>query len=215
MWQFTIWNRRQKSVFCVLKTKVSAEDKASGKVQQITITSEKGRLSDEDIERMVKEAEQFVEQDRQDRYGHVVDIFQSLQHPFFFVSYHVALSQYIILLLIVLSADSAGNCLVVRVGRYSRLGTKRCQRVVGAQNSFSVPGAMWGSSRCRFHPWDYNVKGARDVQPNRHGLGCTVSTFFAATRSYRAPMNASQLMTELWNALHWHVVDLLGVFVFY
>eukprot|EP00903_Cladosiphon_okamuranus_P013268 g12372.t1 len=46
---------------------VSAEDKASGKVQQITITSEKGRLSDEDIERMVKEAEEFAEQDRQDR----------------------------------------------------------------------------------------------------------------------------------------------------
>lgn len=47
--------------------KVSAEDKASGKVQQITITSEKGRLSDEDIERMVKEAEDFAEQDRQAR----------------------------------------------------------------------------------------------------------------------------------------------------
>ncbi|CAM9369967.1 unnamed protein product [Pylaiella littoralis] len=46
---------------------VSAEDKASGKLQQITITSEKGRLSDEDIERMVKEAEEFAEQDRQDR----------------------------------------------------------------------------------------------------------------------------------------------------
>lgn len=47
--------------------KVSAEDKASGKVQKITITSEKGRLSDEDIERMVKEAEDFAEQDRQAR----------------------------------------------------------------------------------------------------------------------------------------------------
>ncbi|CAM9783123.1 unnamed protein product [Ascophyllum nodosum] len=46
---------------------VSAEDKASGKVQQITITSEKGRLSDEEIERMVQEAEQFAEQDRRDR----------------------------------------------------------------------------------------------------------------------------------------------------
>ncbi|CAN0487717.1 unnamed protein product [Ectocarpus sp. 8 AP-2014] len=46
---------------------VSAEDKASGKVQQITITSEKGRLSDEEIERMVKEAEDFAEQDRRDR----------------------------------------------------------------------------------------------------------------------------------------------------
>ncbi|CAM9412096.1 unnamed protein product [Choristocarpus tenellus] len=46
---------------------VSAEDKASGKVQQITITSEKGRLSDDEIERMLKEAEEFAEQDRKDR----------------------------------------------------------------------------------------------------------------------------------------------------
>ncbi|KAG5189530.1 heat shock protein 70 family [Tribonema minus] len=43
---------------------VSAEDKASGKAQTITITSEKGRLSEDDIERMVHEAEQFAEQDR-------------------------------------------------------------------------------------------------------------------------------------------------------
>ena len=56
---------RTSSRVCV--SKVSAEDKASGKVQQITITSEKGRLSDEDIERMVKEAENFAEQDRQAR----------------------------------------------------------------------------------------------------------------------------------------------------
>lgn len=48
-------------------TKVSAEDKASGKVQNITITSEKGRLSEEEIERMVKEADTFAEQDRRDR----------------------------------------------------------------------------------------------------------------------------------------------------
>lgn len=67
VWRFTVWNRRQQSAFRVLTKKVSAEDKASGKVQQITITSEKGRLSDEEIDRMVKEAEQFVEQDRQDR----------------------------------------------------------------------------------------------------------------------------------------------------
>eukprot|EP00904_Undaria_pinnatifida_P000376 jgi/Undpi1/10339/HiC_scaffold_29.g12789.m1 len=46
---------------------VSAEDKASGKVQHITITSEKGRLSEEEIERMVKEADSFAEQDRRDR----------------------------------------------------------------------------------------------------------------------------------------------------
>ena len=36
----------------------------SGKKEKITITSEKGRLSQEDIERMVKEAEEFAEQVR-------------------------------------------------------------------------------------------------------------------------------------------------------
>jgi heat shock protein 1/8 len=43
---------------------VGASDKSSGKTQQITITSEKGRLSDEEIQRMVDEAEQFSEDDR-------------------------------------------------------------------------------------------------------------------------------------------------------
>ncbi|KAI8390351.1 heat shock protein 70 family, partial [Blakeslea trispora] len=37
--------------------KVSAADKASGKSESITITNDKGRLSEEEIERMVKEAE--------------------------------------------------------------------------------------------------------------------------------------------------------------
>ena len=36
---------------------VSAEDKGTGKAEKITITAEKGRLSEEDIERMVREAE--------------------------------------------------------------------------------------------------------------------------------------------------------------
>lgn len=43
---------------------VSAEDKASGKSEKITITAEKGRLSEEDIERMVQEAEEFAEEDK-------------------------------------------------------------------------------------------------------------------------------------------------------
>lgn len=43
---------------------VSAVEKNSGKSQTITITSEKGRLSESEIERMVKEAEEFAEQDR-------------------------------------------------------------------------------------------------------------------------------------------------------
>ena len=36
-------------------------DQASGKAQSITITNDKDRLSDEEIERMVNEAEAFAE----------------------------------------------------------------------------------------------------------------------------------------------------------
>merc|ERR1712238_568801 len=43
---------------------VSAEDKGTGKAEKITITAGKGRLSDEEIERMVKEAEEFAEEDK-------------------------------------------------------------------------------------------------------------------------------------------------------
>ncbi|KXZ42734.1 hypothetical protein GPECTOR_121g434 [Gonium pectorale] len=43
---------------------VAAEDKGTGKKEKITITAEKGRLSQDDIERMVKEAEEFAEQDK-------------------------------------------------------------------------------------------------------------------------------------------------------
>merc|ERR1719265_767605 len=42
---------------------VSANDKGTGKTEKITITAEKGRLSEEDIERMVEEAEEFAEED--------------------------------------------------------------------------------------------------------------------------------------------------------
>lgn len=45
-------------------SQVSAEDKASGKVQKITITSDKGRLSEDDIERMIREAEENAEADK-------------------------------------------------------------------------------------------------------------------------------------------------------
>merc|ERR1712010_435276 len=45
---------------------VSAQDKgASGKKANITITNDKGRLSKDDIERMVREAEQFADEDAQ------------------------------------------------------------------------------------------------------------------------------------------------------
>jgi heat shock protein 5 len=43
---------------------VSAEDKATGKSEKITITAEKGRLSEEEIERMVREAEQYADEDK-------------------------------------------------------------------------------------------------------------------------------------------------------
>merc|ERR1712031_47551 len=43
---------------------VSAEDKGTGKAEKITITSDKGRLSEEEIERMVREAEEFAEEDK-------------------------------------------------------------------------------------------------------------------------------------------------------
>merc|ERR1711862_27959 len=42
---------------------VSAEDKGTGKKEQITITAEKGRLSEDEIERMVKEAELYAEEE--------------------------------------------------------------------------------------------------------------------------------------------------------
>jgi L1 cell adhesion molecule like protein len=46
---------------------VTAEEKGTGKTQNITITNDKGRLSQEDIDRMVSEAEQFKEEDEQAR----------------------------------------------------------------------------------------------------------------------------------------------------
>ncbi|OTF80515.1 Group 28 mite allergen-like protein (Heat shock protein 70) [Euroglyphus maynei] len=42
---------------------VSAVDKSTGKQNKITITNDKGRLSKDDIERMVREAEQYREED--------------------------------------------------------------------------------------------------------------------------------------------------------
>jgi len=43
---------------------VSAEDKGTGKKEAITITNDKGRLSKEDIERLVQEAEAAAEEDK-------------------------------------------------------------------------------------------------------------------------------------------------------
>jgi len=46
---------------------VRAEDKSTGKAQSITITNEKGRLSQSDIDRMVKEAETYKNEDEANR----------------------------------------------------------------------------------------------------------------------------------------------------
>jgi len=42
---------------------VSASEKSTGKSEKITITNDKGRLSAEDIERMVQEAEKYKDED--------------------------------------------------------------------------------------------------------------------------------------------------------
>merc|ERR1712043_150173 len=46
---------------------VSAADKSSGKQEKITITNDKGRLSKEEIEKMVSDAEQFKAQDEKQK----------------------------------------------------------------------------------------------------------------------------------------------------
>ena len=46
-----------------INPQVGASDKASGKSTSVKITSDKGRLSDDEIERMVAEAEQFAAED--------------------------------------------------------------------------------------------------------------------------------------------------------
>ncbi|KAH8171097.1 hsp70 protein [Sarocladium implicatum] len=47
--------------------KVSAHDKGTGKQESITINNDKGRLTPEEIERMVQEAEKFAEEDKATR----------------------------------------------------------------------------------------------------------------------------------------------------
>merc|ERR1712146_692143 len=43
---------------------VGAEDKGTGKSEKITITNDKGRLTEEQIEKTIKEAEQFADEDK-------------------------------------------------------------------------------------------------------------------------------------------------------
>jgi L1 cell adhesion molecule like protein len=46
---------------------VSAEDKTTGNKNKITITNDKGRLSKDEIERMVQEAEKYKAEDETHR----------------------------------------------------------------------------------------------------------------------------------------------------
>ena len=50
----------QGQIVCILGA--SAEDKGTGKAKKITITLDKHNLPDEDIERMVKEAQVYAEE---------------------------------------------------------------------------------------------------------------------------------------------------------
>merc|ERR1712022_35694 len=43
---------------------VRAEDKGTGASEKITITNDKGRLTEEEIEKMIREAEQFADEDK-------------------------------------------------------------------------------------------------------------------------------------------------------
>jgi len=43
---------------------VGAKDKSRGKAESITITNDKGRLTQDEIDRMIKEAEQFADEDK-------------------------------------------------------------------------------------------------------------------------------------------------------
>merc|ERR1719201_2256398 len=43
---------------------VNAEDKGTGKSEKITITNDKGRLTEEEIEKMIKDAETYADEDK-------------------------------------------------------------------------------------------------------------------------------------------------------
>merc|ERR1739845_306229 len=46
---------------------VGAEDKGTGKSEKITITNDKGRLTEEQIEKMIKDAEMYADEDKKVR----------------------------------------------------------------------------------------------------------------------------------------------------
>ena len=72
--------------------KVSAQDKGTGKSESITITNDKGRLTQEDIDRMIKEAEQFADEDKQLKEKIEVCTLLSSFHHFVWVNTNVLLA---------------------------------------------------------------------------------------------------------------------------
>jgi molecular chaperone DnaK (HSP70) len=60
----------------------------SGNSESITITNEKGRLSQEDIDRMVREAEEFASEDEAQRKR--IEALNGLQNYVSFVPYLIA-----------------------------------------------------------------------------------------------------------------------------
>ena len=56
---------------------IEATDKGSGNAQKITITNEKGRLTSEDIDRMINEAEKYKEEDK--RHKETIDARNQLE----------------------------------------------------------------------------------------------------------------------------------------
>jgi len=59
------FNRQKLTVSLHVRSimKVSAADKGTGKSSSVTIENDKGRLSQEEIDRMVADAEKFAEED--------------------------------------------------------------------------------------------------------------------------------------------------------
>ncbi|KAI5452924.1 ATPase with role in protein import into the ER [Naganishia albida] len=58
--------------------KVSAADKATGQTESTVITNEKGRLSEEEIDRMIKEAEEYADEGAEiKKKMDALDIFQN------------------------------------------------------------------------------------------------------------------------------------------
>jgi len=67
---------------------VKAEEKGSGKSEKITITNDKGRLTQEEIERMVEEAEEFAEEDKLQR--EKIDARNAVEHAAYGVKNQLA-----------------------------------------------------------------------------------------------------------------------------